>query len=240
MYVDMHAHILPGADHGSESAEMSVSQLRMALNAGIDTILSTSHFYMENDTVEEFLKRRGESVKLLKSAVPEEVAKSLTIVLGAEVTLYNGLDKLENLEKLCIGKTRNILIEMPMAKWNDTTYETLDNIVRIRGLNPILAHIDRYVSFNSLDKLMDMDVSFQVNASAFERFFLGRKMIDLFDRGYALYLGSDMHLLGSQYEQYKKAVKKLGILMDPITENSRHAIGQIKDEENYTVKKHTF
>lgn len=240
MYVDMHSHILPGADHGSESVEMSLSQLYMAKQEGIDTVLSTSHFYMENDNVEDFLRRRRASYEQLKSAMPEDLAKDIKIILGAEVTLYSGLDKLEGLEKLCIGKTRNILIEMPMIKWNSTVYETLDNLIKIRGLNPIIAHVDRYVGFNTLDTLLNMDVSFQVNASAFESFTLRYKMINLFKYGYAMYLGSDIHLLGNQYKQYTNAVKKLGPLMETVTENSRYAVGQIKEEEDFTVKRFFF
>ena len=236
----MHSHILPGADHGSESVEMSVSQLRMAREAGIDTILSTSHFYMENDNVEDFLKRRSECYKKLMSAMPDDLKNEIDIILGAEVTLYNGLDKLEGLEKLCIGDTRNILIEMPMVRWNSTVYETLENIIRNRGLNPIIAHIDRYLDFNNAKKLIEMEVALQVNASAFEKFFICQKVMKLFKYGYAMYLGSDIHLLGPQYEQYKKAVKKLEPIMDVIAENSRYAIGQKKDEQRFTVKKHMF
>lgn len=240
MYVDMHSHILPGADHGSESVEMSIAQLRMARDAGIDTILSTSHFYMENDNVEDFLKRRSNCFNVLRSAMPEDLKNDIEIILGAEVTLYNGLDRLEGLEKLCIGNTRNILIEMPMVRWNSTVYSTLENIIRLRGLNPIIAHIDRYLEFNTTDKLIDMEVALQVNASAFEKFFISKKVMKLFKYGYAMYLGSDIHLLGEQYEQYKKGVKKLSHMIDVITENSRYAIGQKKDEDRFTVKRHTF
>ena len=239
MYVDMHSHILPGADHGSENVEMSISQLRMAREAGVDTILSTSHFYMENDNLEDFLKRRDAAYEELKKALPDEL-KDIQIILGAEVTLYNGLDRLEGLEKLCIGNTRNILIEMPMVRWTPSIYETLENIIRSRGLNPIIAHIDRYLEFNNTKRLVEMEVALQVNASAFEKFMIRGKVIKLFKQGYAMYLGSDIHLLGPQYEQYKNAVKKLEPIMDIITENSRYAIGQKRDTERFTVKKISF
>lgn len=41
MYVDFHSHILPKADHGSESVEMSLMQLYCAEKAGVDTIVAT-------------------------------------------------------------------------------------------------------------------------------------------------------------------------------------------------------
>ena len=43
--LDYHAHILPGCDHGSSSVDMSLKQMDMAKEAGIQTICATPHFY---------------------------------------------------------------------------------------------------------------------------------------------------------------------------------------------------
>ena len=40
---DFHAHILPGADHGSDGMETSLTQLALAEAAGVDTIIATPH-----------------------------------------------------------------------------------------------------------------------------------------------------------------------------------------------------
>lgn len=42
--LDYHAHILPGCDHGSSSVDMSLKQMDMAKEAGIQTICATPHF----------------------------------------------------------------------------------------------------------------------------------------------------------------------------------------------------
>ena len=45
--IDMHSHILPNIDDGSQSIEESVSMLREAKKAGFTAIVSTSHFIEE-------------------------------------------------------------------------------------------------------------------------------------------------------------------------------------------------
>lgn len=39
--MDFHAHILPGADHGSRDLDHSLRQLRAAKAVGVDTIVAT-------------------------------------------------------------------------------------------------------------------------------------------------------------------------------------------------------
>ena len=56
--IDFHAHILPGADHGSDGLETSLRQLALAEEAGVDTIVATPHFYPQSDSFSEFLRRR--------------------------------------------------------------------------------------------------------------------------------------------------------------------------------------
>ena len=56
--IDFHAHILPKADHGSDSIETSLFQINSAKAAGIDTIVATPHFYINNDDIDSFSARR--------------------------------------------------------------------------------------------------------------------------------------------------------------------------------------
>ena len=236
MFVDMHSHILPKCDHGSDSIETSLKQLELAVAAGVDTILSTSHFYLHENSAEEFLKRRESCYEELTAAMPEELKNKINIVLGAEVTMEVELAEAPGLEKLCMGNTNNILIEMPMGAWTPWVYQSLSDIVTKRRLRPILAHIDRYVEKHELDELLDMGMTFQVNASFVERFMIRRRIMPLFEEGHALYLGSDIHnTTEGQYDQFAKAVKKLHYYMDDITESSRIAIGQKRGTPRFTA-----
>ena len=41
---DFHSHVLPGADHGSDSVETSERQLELVDGAGIDRVVAAPHF----------------------------------------------------------------------------------------------------------------------------------------------------------------------------------------------------
>ena len=232
----MHSHILPECDHGSDGVETSLSQLRQAVAAGVDTILSTSHFYLHENPVDVFLERREHCYDELQRAMPEDLKNSLNIVLAAEVTLEVDLAGAEGLEKLCMGNTNNILIEMPTGAWTPWVYQALSDLVIKRRLRPILAHIDRYISDHDISNLLDMGMTFQVNAAFIESFKVRRKIMPLLADGHVLYLGSDVHTArGGHYEKFSKATKKLGSYMNEITEASRIAIGQKKPTPVYSA-----
>ena len=140
---DFHAHVLPGADHGSDSLETSLAQLRKAQAAGVDEIFATPHFYVDQNPIDKFLQRRERCFDELQNAI---IQKNIPIKLhkSAEVTLELGLSKMPNLEKLCIENTSYMLLEMPIGiAWKPWVYASIDEM-RDRGIEPILAHIERY------------------------------------------------------------------------------------------------
>mgnify|MGYP002228253889 CR=1 FL=1 len=47
--IDVHAHILPGVDDGSENWNESIEMLRMAYEQGIRTIIATPHYHQGQD-----------------------------------------------------------------------------------------------------------------------------------------------------------------------------------------------
>ena len=55
MIVDFHSHILPRADHGSDSIETTQKQLQMIAEAGTEAVVATPHFYPDKDTPSAFL-----------------------------------------------------------------------------------------------------------------------------------------------------------------------------------------
>ena len=57
--IDLHSHILPGVDDGSESVEMSCAMLNELQKQGVETVVATPHFYPQQDTPERFLRRRA-------------------------------------------------------------------------------------------------------------------------------------------------------------------------------------
>lgn len=224
MIIDMHCHILPKCDHGSESVEMSLRQLEEAKKAGVEIIVATPHFYCNKDTVHDFLERRERCYNELMGAVKGTHLSSLKIIKGAEVTLMSELTELSDLNKLCIEGTNSILIEMPLVTWTNWHFNELNKVISKHKLRPLIAHIDRYPSADRM-KIMEFDLPFQINASSLTSFSKRGAIMKLVKEGYVEALGSDMHLDGDMYKQYKKALKILGSETEYIMECSENFIG---------------
>ena len=204
--IDWHSHILPGIDDGSGSIEESLALLKMQREQGADTVIATPHFFADDETVDEFLARRQESLDSLLSAARDEIPR---IICGAEVKYYPGIGKLESLSKLCIGESNLILLEMPMGKWTEIA---VTHRVRV-----ILAHIDRYLKLESdsvWERLYESGILMQVNASFFNELFTKKKATDMLARGGIHAIGSDCHNLRNRPPRLGKAYelirKKLG------------------------------
>lgn len=220
MIIDCHAHILPRVDHGCESPGTAKLQLEAAVNAGVDVIVASSHFYPDKELLDTFLKRREEGIKSLNSM-------SLIrprILIGAEATVCIGMQRLENLDKLCIGDTKCILLEMPFINWNSEYIEAVKGIRDELGLIPLMAHIDRYPE-KEVKKLLDLGVYCQINAESLCSIFHRRRLIKWIDQGHIYALGSDIHGTESGYANFLKAKKLLGARFDTIMRKSAELLG---------------
>ncbi len=202
---DFHSHILPGADHGSDSVETSLEQLSIISSHGIKRVVATPHFYPMSDSVESFLERRAECAHNLHAAMREGDPE---VLLGAEVLICNGIERMEGLRRLTVLGTNCILLEMPMTTWSDTTYETVRAIADM-GLDVVMAHIDRYDP-RSIEQLMTLDVSAQLNPDPFfsrrGKKFAARWL----EEGKVVAVGSDLHMANERaYRDFVGACSSL-------------------------------
>lgn len=232
MLIDFHAHILPGCDHGSDSLETSMNQLRMAKEAGITTVVATPHFYMYHDTVDSFINRREHSYRMLIDAT-ESVDLGMNIVKAAEVTLYIDLPSLEDLNRLCIEGTNCMLLELPGYRWSVWTAESLSQIIQGRNIIPVIAHIDRYDA-HTVRRLIELKIPLQLNASALIPFSRRSKYMRMIREGAVHLLGSDAHNSADEYKDFARAVKILGSQMDAMNRNA----GILLDGESIFEKAH--
>jgi len=226
MLIDMHSHILPGADHGSDSLECSLSQLKKAKAIGIDTVLATPHFYNHKDDIDSFLERRENAAKELRAGLAENNI-DMRIFLGAEVTLEVDLLKEERLRELCIEGTNYILLEMPMQpSWTDWVYNAVFEISTKYKVRPLIAHIDRY-NDKQLKTLLEMDVLPQINASAFTNVFARRRALRWINRDTVKFLCSDVHDADAvQYDQFQRALEILSQeQIDALMNNAAEVLG---------------
>ena len=218
MFTDFHSHILPGIDDGSASVEESIKLLEISAEQGIERIVATPHFYANHDSPERFLERRAKAKALLEEAAKnrEDLPK---IEIGAEVHFFHGISDSEFLSDLTIINKRFILIEMPDSDWTEGMYSELKNIYYQRGITPIIAHMDRYISpFRTKkipEKLSKLPVFVQANASFFLEGGLTSKLaLKLLKEDKIQLLGSDCHNLTKRPPKLGPAAeiieKKLG------------------------------
>ncbi len=212
--IDWHSHILPAMDDGSKDPNESIAMIDALAEQGVDTVIATPHFYANDESVEEFLNRREQSYDSLKAHMGD---RRVRLICGAEVRYYPGISRMEGLERLAIGDTNLLLLEMPFAKWSEHTVKELIEIANTRGVRIVMAHIERYLAFQNsrlFEALIDNGIQMQVNASFFERLFTKNKAIRLLASGYIHFVGSDCHNLTTRAPRlngaYDLIQKKLG------------------------------
>lgn len=141
--VDLHVHILPGVDDGSQSMEESLQMARMAVAGGVDAMAVTPHcnipglFGNYRDT--SFNQRFEELRKALKEA-------------GIPLKLYPGMEvfAMENLPELIYQKRlvslnngRYLLVEFAFEEPADWMGFWLEEVLKA-GYTPLVAHPERY------------------------------------------------------------------------------------------------
>lgn len=209
--IDWHTHILPGIDDGSRDTEESIKMLSELKAQGIEYVVATPHFIANAESVDEFLERRNKAYANLTAAAGEDLPK---ILCGAEVKYYPGIARMEGLEKLTVGDTKILLLEMPMAKWTKYTLKELFELASTKGLIIVLAHVERYLAMqegDTPDKLCENGILMQVNASFINGIWTKRRALKYMAQGYFHFLGSDCHnmttrapKIGEAYEFIKK------------------------------------
>lgn len=166
---DIHCHLLPGVDDGSQSMEETVDAIHAEYKEGIRKIIFTPHFCCDKgmcsarqlrDTFEEVKARIGQ----------ERYGSKMKFALGQELMYSDQLTaSIRDGEALTMAGGQYVLIEFQPTDSCQRIYEGLRSVVSV-GYCPILAHIERYESIrfrdDMLHELADMGCYFQVNAGS--------------------------------------------------------------------------
>lgn len=203
--LDYHAHILPGCDHGSSSVDMSLKQMDMAKEAGIQTICATPHFYPHKESVSSFIERRRQTADNLWTQIP---ADSPRVLLGAEVLICDGMERLNGLRELCLEGTNELLLEMPFYRWPAPVWDTLYRLNDLRDIQIVIAHADRYPP-EDIHQLISEGIPLQLNAECLRKHLHRKRYLEWIQKGYVSYLGSDIHEFGPGYHDFEKCRKLL-------------------------------
>ena len=141
--VDIHCHILPGFDDGSDTIEESLRMARIAACGGTKAIIVTPHSNIP-DSYQNYLdKEYVNTFKELKSKI-KEAKIPLEIYPGHEI--FAAEDFVEQIKKrrlLTLCDSDYPLVEFGFRERSESVYEKLQLLVA-EGFTPIVAHPERY------------------------------------------------------------------------------------------------
>lgn len=151
--IDIHAHILPGLDDGSDSPETSLMMAYAAVESGVTAIIATPHCnqrglyenYASPELTERLERLRGE---IAAAGIPLEVYQGMEVFGTRDVPRLLREGKL-----LTLGGSRYLLIEFAFRE--DPLY--MDRLVHALledGVIPIVAHPERYVHLQDIPDIL--------------------------------------------------------------------------------------
>ncbi len=138
--IDLHTHILPSVDDGSQSVEESLEIINYLYSKGITDIVLTSH-YIKNTNYSHNQISRDRQFKELCTRLTNQ---NVRLYLGNEVYLCEDvIELLESHEISTINNTRYMLIELPLTGYLNNLQNILWEVSNY-GIIPIIAHPERY------------------------------------------------------------------------------------------------
>ena len=196
--VDIHCHILPGVDDGARDMDASLAMARLAIDDGIDVIVATPHWPLEE------LPVPAERIRELTAEVQAELDREqvpLRLVAGHECAITPELP--EELAKGGAlgfgGKVRYALLETP---YHHLPFYLRDIVFQVqsRGFATIIAHPERNPIIQNdptqLEEYVRSGCLVQVTAGSLTGQWGGpskKAGFTLFRRGLAHIIASDAH-----------------------------------------------
>lgn len=193
--VELHTHILPGMDDGSQSVEMSLEMLRKLAEMGVSDVCATSHYYAGQNSPTMYLERRSAALKKLQQAM--QPGDGLPVIHpAAEVAYFREMQE-HHPERLCVEGTRTLMLEMPFSEWTDQQEETVAVLALDMRLNVVLVHPERFCfsknNRSRLERLAVLPVALQVNADTLLHWRTRKQGLELLKMTACPLLGSDCH-----------------------------------------------
>lgn len=207
--IDIHSHILPGVDDGSDSMETTLKMLAEAYRQGVRTVIATPH------GSPAFPQVAPERYRSLLAEVQQRAGEKLPgmeFFLGQEIYYTREcIRRLESGELLSMAGTSYVLVEFPYAVAYRELYGAVRELVWAR-YRPILAHIERYGCLRTEGRTAELSEAgayLQVNfGSVGGGRFNGRARWCKRElaAGRVHFLGSDMHNLTSRRPELSQAL----------------------------------
>lgn len=224
--IDMHSHILPNMDDGSQSLEQSISMLRIAAGEGTAVLIATPHLICDGSE-RKYIARSREKYENL-CLIAHQLEIPVKIRLGFELLLSSSIQHAFDINDLLIDGTSKVLVELRIGSDPREDLEELLYALAHYHIGMILAHPERsrwlYDNKSYLNNLVNNGVMLQVNADSITGSW-GKDVMrftrKLTEQGVVHFIGSDAHSDTARSPHIRKA---LSILLDWIGEKETRKI----------------
>lgn len=214
--IDLHTHIMPFIDDGSDSIEMTKKMLEMEIENGVTDVVLTPHMIKGKvKSIEEYQKSYKTVLNIINSN-----DLNINVYMGSEIFMFDTtINDLRNGVVKPFVTTNNILVELSLTEMY--SYEEIEKIIRDLNLkyNVILAHPERYhyLRIEDLFKLSKY-AKMQINTGSIigvEGAYIKRRAFQILRNGIASLIASDCHDIDLRrpnlLESRKIVEKKFGI-----------------------------
>ena len=168
--VDIHGHLVPGVDDGSQSFEETLELLELEREEGIQWAFATPHYGEENgykpDRSRVDREYRELAEFLFKSSSPIKTKLGTEWYCSDEI-----VERIRNREAFPMGNSDWYMVEF--LEWGSLTEDSETMLRRLKmmkdnGIKMILAHPERYKAIQKdwdlAKRICDLGVRLQVNA----------------------------------------------------------------------------
>ncbi|MGN0277176.1 MAG: tyrosine-protein phosphatase [Hominisplanchenecus sp.] len=142
--IDIHTHIIPRIDDGSDSRADSLAMARMAAESGVTALVATPHCNMEGyydnfnsgDLVRAFADLSG---LIREEGIPLEVLPGMEIYYSQDLPR-----KIKEKEVIGLNHSRYYLVEFPFDISASRMQRNLNELLQMEQVIPVIAHPERY------------------------------------------------------------------------------------------------
>lgn len=214
--IDMHTHLLPEIDDGSQSIKDTFDMIDEAYKAGFTEIITTSH-YMDK----EYEVNRVQRQMLIDAIQAKVNEKSISLKLhnGAEIYIMPDLvSYVDNGTIPTLAESRYVLFELPLNSNVIYTDTVIAKLVQNRYV-PIIAHPERYQIIKQNPKVaqewVDAGALLQANYASIIGLYGDKSkkaLKSLLQMNLISFLGTDCHRPNSIYmkmNEIKATYKKI-------------------------------
>ena len=170
--VDIHSHIIPGADDGAQTEKEALELIDLDRQEGVDVIFATPHYGFENGYDPDRNMVQDGYDRLREQMTKRDPETRASLYLGTEWYCSEHIvQRIRDKKAFPMGPSDWYMVEF--LEWGDTTEPgdvMLHRLTQMKnaGIKTILAHPERYRAIQQdwdlAKRICDLGVRLQVNA----------------------------------------------------------------------------